>query len=341
MKSRALPVMLLVCSTVVASPGAQPGQLQVFRSTANAVAVDVTVQGRDRRPITGLTAADFEVLDNNVAQEVTDISYAKLPADITVALDVSYSVNGLMLERLRRGIVDLMKDFGPDDRLRLMLFNSKISRMVDFTENTSDVEAAMKGAIAGGGTALLDSLSVAVVGNQPAERRQLVVVFSDGLDSTSTTSPSMLSGVVLRSRPAIVFVLPANAAVPPNMTNPATEKVLPYSIANPNNILSPTNTLGSDAARSAATMAALAAKTAARPLDPLFKSVASATGGALVGTTSTSDLTAVFRAILAEFRAAYVVRYNVRGSDLAGYHTLEVKVRRDGAVVNARRGYWY
>src|SRR6185436_10780661 len=116
-------------------------ELQVFRSTANAVSVDVTVQDSGRRPITRLTAADFEVLDNGVKQEIGEIGYARLPIDVTVALDVSYSVNGLMLERLRRGVVQLMSDFGAEDRLRLLLFNSKVARTLDFTSNASSVEA--------------------------------------------------------------------------------------------------------------------------------------------------------------------------------------------------------
>jgi hypothetical protein len=106
-------------------------------------------------------------------------------------------------------------------------------------------------------------------------------------------------------------------------------------------ILSGTNTLASDNARTAALAAARAAAMPARPLDPLFKTIAASTGGAIVATNATTDLTTLFRTILAEFRAAYVIRYNVRGSELAGYHTIEVKVKRDGAIVNARRGYWY
>jgi VWFA-related protein len=335
----ALVRMCLILAAGVTLAAGVDQQLQVFRATANAVSVDATVQDRNRRPVTGLTAADFEIHDNSVLQQISDVGYARLPIDVTVALDVSYSVNGLMLERLRRGVVQLMNDFGRDDRLRLILFNSRIARTVDFTNRTADVEAAIVGAAAGGGTSLLDSISVAMVNASPADRRQLLVVFSDGLDSTSTTTPAMLSSVALRSRAAVVLVVPANsgmAAVTAAGLTPG-----PTTGALKDSILNSTNTLSGDNARAAAAAAARVAMTPSRPLDPLFRAIAASTGGVIVPTMPTSDLTVLFRRILADFRSAYVITYDVRGSDLAGYHTLEVKVKREGAIVNARRGYWY
>jgi VWFA-related protein len=337
-------VSILAClaagSVALTVQARQDQPLQVFRSATNAVSVDVTVQDRSRRPITRLTAADFEVFDNQVKQEIAEVGYARLPIDVTVALDVSYSVNGLMLERLRRGVVQLMSDFTAEDRLRLLLFNSKVARTLDFTSNASAVEAAIRRATAGGGTALLDSVSVSLVTPSAPDRRQLLVVFTDGLDSTSTTTPPMLASVALRSRAAVVFVLPANPSFGTTIGGTGTS-LSPYGVTNPNTFLSSTNTLPARNASDAASAAARAGKAPTRPLDTLFLNVAASTGGDIVTTIATSDLTQVFRRILAEFRSAYVLRYNVRGSDLAGYHTLEVKVKRDGAIVNARRGYWY
>ena len=52
--------------------------LQPFRAGADAVVVDASVR-RNNRPVTGLTAADFEIVDDGVLQKVTDVSYEKLP----------------------------------------------------------------------------------------------------------------------------------------------------------------------------------------------------------------------------------------------------------------------
>jgi hypothetical protein len=57
------------------------------------VSVDVSVQ-REGRPVTDLKATDFEILDNGVLQEITEITYERLPIDVTLLLDVSASVTG-------------------------------------------------------------------------------------------------------------------------------------------------------------------------------------------------------------------------------------------------------
>ena len=304
---------------------------QVFRSGANAVAVDVTVRDRSRRAVTGLTAADFTISDNGVVQQIGSVSFGKLPIDVTVALDVSFSVDGLMLERLRRAVGQLMKDLTPQDRLKLMLFNSRVSRTVDFTMDVAAVERAIATAAAGGGTSMLDTMSVSLLTAAPADRRQLLVVFCDGSDSTSTTTPAMLTSIALRSHSTIAFVMPAAAT----RVSGVTGVTLPqYYGQNVTTILSPANTLATDTSR-------ISFVGPPRPLDSLLAALAVSTGGAVVPAPSNVDLTFVFRQILGDFRSAYVLHYNVQGVDRAGYHSLEVKVNRPNVSVIARRGYWY
>ena len=55
---------------------------------------------------------------------------------------------------------------------------------------------------------------------------------------------------------------------------------------------------------------------------------------------ATSELTATFRRALEEFRSAYVLYYTGRNVERSGYHTLEVRVDRKDAAIQARRGYF-
>jgi len=75
-------------------------------------------------------------------------------------------------------------------------------------------------------------------------------------------------------------------------------------------------------------------------LSPLFATLARETGGSTLSVGPSTDLTATFRRVLAEFRSTYVLYYRPRGVDRGGYHTIEVKVMREGAQVQARRGYF-
>ena len=198
------PIPIFVILITLA--GAWPPQA-TFRGGVEVVTVDALVRDRGR-VITGLTANDFELLDNGVPQQVMDVSYGKLPIDVTVALDVSLSVTGSLLDRLRTAMVQLMSDLGKEDRLRLLFFNTRVSRAVDFTTDVAAVERAIRDARAGGSTTLLDAMSVALTSASAPDRRQLVMFFTDGSDSSSTTTPEALTIVAQRSRATLSVVIP-------------------------------------------------------------------------------------------------------------------------------------
>ena len=64
---------------VVAAPSAQPApQSPVFRSSLDAVEVDVRVTGRNGEPIRDLTAADFELRDNGKPQVISSVTLIDL-----------------------------------------------------------------------------------------------------------------------------------------------------------------------------------------------------------------------------------------------------------------------
>ena len=294
--------------TLAAGAAQQP----TFRSSAAAVVVDVNVRDRNGRPVTKLDVSDFELLDNGVRQELHDLSYGKVPIDITVALDVSHSVSGKMLDQLRQGVVQLMRDLEKDDRLKLVLFNMRVARTMDFTRDVKGVESAIRSATAGGGTALLDTLSVSLVSANAPDRRQLVVTFTDGSDSSSTTTPEMLIAIAQRTRATLTFVMPA-------VRVQMTINRGPTSIG-------PLTTYSANVMRG--------------PLHDFLTTVARDSGGSVLPVAGGVDLSAAFRRVLADFRSTYVLYYTPRNVDAAGYHSVDVKVNHEGATVRARRGYF-
>jgi Ca-activated chloride channel homolog len=298
----------------------EPAPQATFRGGANAVTVDVSVRDRNGRTITNLKADDFEVFDNGVRQQVDSVSYGKLPIDITVALDVSYSVTGELLDRLRSAVVQLMGDLGRGDRLKLLLFNARASRSVDFTNDVRAVEKAVRAAAAGGSTSLLDAVSIALVSKMTPDRRHLVVFFTDGSDSTSTTTPEALRLVAQRTRATLTLVMPAPLRSVVTTSGAAASRV-------------PTTTTTTSSSRGLQF-------TPPSPLEPFFNTLTRETGGTVLRAATGSDLSVTFRRVLEDFRSAYVLYYNARGVDRGGFHELDVKVRREGATILARRGYW-
>jgi VWFA-related protein len=191
---------------VVAGARAGAQDAAVFRSNVDAVTVGVSVQ-RGGRPVSDLTQADFELADNGVAQTIGALSYEKLPIDLTVLLDVSTSVNARLLDQLRRAVVDLRKGLLPQDRLRLVLVNMRIRRVVDFDDPPAAIDAAFADLTSGGASAVLDALAVSLASPAPPDRRQFAVIFTDGKDSISINTPDMLLDTARRTTAAVSIVL--------------------------------------------------------------------------------------------------------------------------------------
>lgn len=62
---------------------AAPGQQATFRSRVDQVLVDVVVTDRNDRPVTDLTAADFEIIENGRAQKISDFQFVSIPVSTT------------------------------------------------------------------------------------------------------------------------------------------------------------------------------------------------------------------------------------------------------------------
>ena len=90
MTRRSLLVMVAFATCALAvradMPQSQPGG-QTFRTTADAVFVDVSVR-RGGDAVTGLQAADFDLRDNGVKQKVESVEAGTIPIDLTLVVDV-------------------------------------------------------------------------------------------------------------------------------------------------------------------------------------------------------------------------------------------------------------
>ena len=178
----------------------------------------------------------------------------------------------------------------------------------------------MRAATAGGGTAVFDTLSVAMVSASAPDRRQLIMFFTDGNDGTSTTTPATLMKLAERARATVSFVV-----LPTVSTVGAATGTNPAGVTVPNRITSMPD------ARSTSTITVM---------NPTLTRLAADTGGTVMTTSGSADLGPAFLRVLDTFRSTYVLYFSPRGVDRGGFHAISVSVNRPGAVVQARRGYF-
>src|SRR6185503_16641103 len=137
----------------------------------------------NKRNVAGLTADDFELTDNGVRQDLTTIAAEKVPLDLTLLLDLSSSVDGPLLARLKTAVTDTAALLRADDRIRLVAI-SQVLREV-FSLRPRGEAMPLDTLTAEGATSLYDGLAATMMRPSAPERRQLIVAFSDGQDSTS------------------------------------------------------------------------------------------------------------------------------------------------------------
>lgn len=198
---------------LVRAPAAAQDPQPVFRAGADAVTVGVSVT-RNNRPVTHLTVADFAVTDNGVRQHIAGLSYETLPIDATLLFDVSGSVTGAVRSQLRRSIPDFYRDLRPGDRLSLVTFDMRIGRLLNGSPAPEAIDAAFAQVETGGSSAIYDALAVALSARGAPDRRQFVVLFSDGRDSISISTSETLLDLARRTSPTVSVVLSTPARAP-------------------------------------------------------------------------------------------------------------------------------
>lgn len=201
MMARTMAVVVAVAGTIAAMAAQTPS----FRARVDGVRIDVLAT-ENRRPVTSLTAADFDVRDNGVRQAIDLLSVSDVGLSVVLALDLSASVKGPRLLVLRRAGRTLVDALGPKDGAALVTFDRAAVRRVPLTSSFDDVRRALDATTADGYTALVDATQAALLLGAADVGRTLVMVFSDGVDTASFTPPALVVEAARRANSVLYAV---------------------------------------------------------------------------------------------------------------------------------------
>lgn len=292
-----LGLLSLMLSAVVAQP---------FRSRVDAVRVDVLVT-EGNTPVAGLTAADFELRDNGVVQQIDALAIEDVPVSVMLVLDTSASVFGDALADLKRAAIAAIEPLDSRDRMALLTFSNALTLRVPWTDRETVVRQAIQTTVAAGGTSLWDAVYTALtLRDSEAGRRWLLLLASDGND-TSSWLPS--SAVVDRARrtEAVVYTVTVGTPVRSNALLSRSGIVLNDVSASP---------------------------------QPLLQELTDLTGGQGFRAANATDLPNAFRRVISEFRTRYWLTFAPQNVAADGWHTLEVRLKHKRGSVRARGGYF-
>lgn len=208
--TRRLTAALIAAALLPSGSGVASQEKHAFSSRTLGVRVDVLVTD-GRSPVGGLTAADFELRDNGIVQTVDVVDTSDIPINAILALDTSDSTQGQRQKDLVAASQALLDGLKPIDRAALTTFNNLVTPQIALTTDLSAVRRQLQRIEPAGETSIMDGTYVALTATLAQTGRSLVVVCTDGYDTTSWLQPEEVLESAKRSS-AVLYAVTAAAA---------------------------------------------------------------------------------------------------------------------------------
>jgi Ca-activated chloride channel homolog len=180
------------------SSSLRAAQQPAFSTRVESVRVDVLVLDNGR-PVRGLAAADFDIADNGVPQQVDLVSFEQIPLNVVLALDMSDSLAGERLAQLQDASRAVLDGLTKDDQAALVTFSNVVALGSPLSKDVGIARRALFDAHGFGDTSLVDGVYAAMMVGESDVGRALLIVFSDGLDTSSWLSADAVLDLARRS----------------------------------------------------------------------------------------------------------------------------------------------
>ena len=183
-----------------------------FRSSIDLVALTVTVTDDGGKYISGLSAEDFTVFEDGKAQTISLFQRESSPLAVSLLIDSSGSMYD-ELPRAQQAASDFVARLRPGDLAQVVDFDRRIEVLEPFTPDREALQRSIRRMTARGSTSMYNAVYVALrelgalASPPPGEvRRDVIVVLSDGEDTSSVVTYDHLLDAVKRSQTAIYAI---------------------------------------------------------------------------------------------------------------------------------------
>jgi Ca-activated chloride channel family protein len=279
--------------------------VQSFRTGVEVVSLAVTATDAEKRYVTDLTAKDFTVFEDGVAQDITFFDHSNAPVALALLLDTSASMEE-KLKTAQEAAIGFARRLRPQDLAELVDFDTHVQVLQDFTSDPALLEQAIRKTTAEGSTSLYNAVYMSLQEMKKIRaksasdiRRQAIVVLSDGEDTSSLLSFDDVLDLAKRSETAV------------------------YAIGT----RSPED-------------AALNAKTF-NEADFVLKQLTQQTGGRVFFPTRIEELNTVYSQIADELANQYLIGYTSKNGRRDGaWRRIVVRANRPGVEARTKQGYF-
>ncbi|REJ77863.1 MAG: VWA domain-containing protein [Acidobacteria bacterium] len=158
---------------------------EIIKIDTNFVTLPVSVLDRDGRFIAGLRQNDFKIYENGAEQRVEYFASVETPFTVVLLLDVSPSTQ-YKIDEIRMAAITFVDQLRPNDTVMVVAFDEDYQVLTRPTSDRMRLRNAISRANFGSGTSLYDAVGKTIDRElRGIPGRKAVVVFTDGVDTTS------------------------------------------------------------------------------------------------------------------------------------------------------------
>lgn len=157
----------------------------VIKVDTTLVTLPVSVTDRNGRYIPNLRKEDFRLWEDGVEQQVAFFNAVDKPFSVVLVIDTSGSTR-FRLEDIQNAAIAFVNQLRRDDKVMVVSFDSDVDVLSEFTTDRYRLRDAILRTQTGNSTRLYDAVDLVI--NERLSRiegRKAVVLFTDGVDTTS------------------------------------------------------------------------------------------------------------------------------------------------------------
>ena len=311
------------------------GEGEVVRIDTTLVTIPVSVTDRQGRYIPDLQKEDFRIFEDGVEQEVAYFASVERPFTVVLMIDTSSSVWS-KLGKIKDAAVAFVEQLRPEDSVMVVSFAGGLTVHCEPTGDRERSRKAIRGIGKGLSTHLYDAVEKVMLKHLARfEGRKAVVLFTDGVDATSSDATYEETTRAAEELDAIIYTIKygtheGDSAPPPP---PQPSRRLPGILGRiPIQIPVPGTGGGTGSSRVDTSRA-----------EPYLRELAELTGGRFYqAERDLRNLDQTFGLIAEELRRQYSLGYYARRRGGAGERRrLRVRVGRPELAVRSRDSYIY
>ena len=194
--------MTRACLALVLGLATSMGGQQTFRTATNVVSLPATVIGRGDVLIHGLTIDDFEVLEDGKPQKLTLFTEGapgpEIPLHLGLVLDTSESMDK-NLTAATSAVIRFVNALEEAVDVTFVDFSTEVRVSKFVPASYPHLFERVRDNKAKGSTALYDALAMYLSAVEQQDGQKVLLLYSDGLDSTSSTGYGKLIEMLRRS----------------------------------------------------------------------------------------------------------------------------------------------